>query len=70
MPVVSSGYVVGVPQADGRRYITEIHRDHLGGAHVCEYLADDTMNYDAILNARAVQLSNDLAESEANALLS
>ncbi len=69
MPIVSSGYVIGQPQVDGRRYITEVHTDHLGASHLREYLADPGADYDAILTASAARMANDLAEGEADALL-
>lgn len=69
MSIVSSSYTTGPVQACGRRYVTEQHTDHLGATHIFDYLASDSMDKDAILSARAVQLVNDLAEAEANALL-
>ncbi len=69
MPIVSSGYIVGHAQADGRRYITEVHIDHLDATHVREYLATPGTDYDVVLTARAAQLEIDFAEAEADALL-
>lgn len=53
MTIVSSSLTEGVPQADGRRYVTETHVDHTGAAHRFEYLAAPDVDCAAIMAARA-----------------
>lgn len=69
MAVVSSSYSVGHAQADGRRYVVELHTDSTGFVHRVEYgqMADGT-DYQAIMEARAVQISEQLAQQEADSL--
>ena len=69
MPIVSSTHTVGHPQVDGRRYVTESHTDDAGVVHSVEYLAAVNADYVAIRDARAVQINEQLAEAEAQALL-
>ncbi len=66
MPIVSSIYEVGHAQADGRRYVTELHTDSTGAVHRIEYgpMPDGT-DYQTIMEARAAQISESLAEQEA-----
>lgn len=69
MAIVSSTYEVGHAQADGRRYVVELHTDSTGKVHRIEYgpMPDGT-DYQAIMEARAVQISDQLAEQEAEDL--
>ena len=69
MAIVSSTYQVGIPQHDGRCYVEEFHTDGAGVVHRVEYgpMADGT-DYQAIMVARAVQISEDLAVQEAESL--
>lgn len=69
MPVASSSHVVGHAQADGRRYVTETHTLTVGAPVVVEYLASDGTDYVAVRTARAVQIDEQLAESEFEALI-
>lgn len=69
MPIVSSTHVVGNLQADGRRYVTESHTDDVGSVHFVEYLAAVNADYVAIRDARVVQINEQLAEAEAQALI-
>jgi len=69
MPIVSSTHTVGHPQVDGRRYVTEVHTDSDGVVHRVEYLASVGADYVAVRDARAVQIADQLAEAEAQALL-
>ena len=56
-------------QIDGRRYVEEIHTDHLGVAHRVEYLAAVGADTDAIAAARAIQIAAQLADEEATAIM-
>lgn len=70
MPITDSRYVPDAhTQRDGRRYVTEYHTDSTGFVHRIEYgpMPDGT-DYQAIMEARAVQLSEQLAAQEAEAL--
>jgi predicted lipoprotein len=69
MAIVSSTYEVGHAQADGRRYVVELHTDSAGTVHRVEYgpMADGT-DYAAIMTARAAQISQQLADQEAESL--
>lgn len=69
MSIASSTHVEAHAQADGRRYVTETHTDHLGEVYSFEYLAAVGADYVAIRTARAAALEAQLAEDEANALL-
>jgi hypothetical protein len=68
MAIVSSSYVVGIPQSDGRCFVTEFHTDSTGRVHSIEYGPIGAVDYEAIMVARAVQISESLAEAEAEAL--
>lgn len=67
---MSSSHVVGHTQACGRSYVTETHTDHLGVRYTIEYLAAPFAEYSTIMLGHAAQLEQNLAESEAQALLS
>ena len=45
-----------LPQADGRTYVRELHTDSVGESYRFEYLADVTVDRNAILTARAATL--------------
>lgn len=70
MSIVSSTYVLGHAQANGKRYVTETHTTNLGEVFTSEYgpVADGT-DYQAIANARAVELAELLADQECEALI-
>lgn len=70
MPIESSSYSLGVPQRDGRRYVTELHTDSTGAEHRRDYgpVGDDT-DFDAVLAEHAAQLSEQLAADEAAAVI-
>jgi hypothetical protein len=55
---------VGHAQADGRRYVLEIHSDGSGEFARVEYLAAEGADTDAIASARDAQLLLDFAEAE------
>lgn len=65
--IVSSNCTIGHAQADGRRYINERHLLDDGRSVDFEYLADQSVNPDAIMTERAVRLADEL---EAQALAS
>ena len=69
MPIVSSTYEVGHAQRDGKRYVTEYHTDSTGFVHRIEYgpMADGT-DYQSIMQARAAQIAEQLAQQEADSL--
>ena len=70
MSIVSSTYTLdNHTQIDGRRYVTELHTDHIGVAHLVEYLAPIGADYQSIANARADSIALALAEAEAEELL-
>lgn len=70
MSIVSSTYTVDAhAQIDGRKYVTEMHTDSVGDVHRVEYLAPVGADYTAIMNARAVVISNALAQSEFEGML-
>jgi hypothetical protein len=66
--IVSSTYEVGVPQIDGRTYVIEWHTDHTGAVHRIEYGSIGIIDYQAVMEARAVQIAQALADAEAEAL--
>ena len=68
MAIVSSSYVVGIPQSDGRCFVTEFHTDSTGRVHSIEYGPVPVIDYAAVMAARAVQISEDMAAAEAEAL--
>ena len=70
MPIVTSFFVLSpAPEIDGRRYVTETHVDQYGVAVIADYLADVGADYNAIMAARATQLSQSLIDGEINAVL-
>lgn len=64
MPITSSVLSTGHAQRDGRRYVREIHTDHLGVQHVVEYLWDGVSDQNATMAARAVRIAEALAAAE------
>lgn len=59
MPVTSSTFTVGEPQADGRVWVTETHTFDTGDVQQLSYLADPTFDFQARLDARAAALTAD-----------
>lgn len=57
-----------MPQVDGRCYVVEFHTDSVGVVHRVEYGPIGVVDYGAIMAARAVQMSEDMANAEAEAL--
>jgi len=66
--IVSSTYIAGHPQQDGRRYIKERHLLDDGRSVDFEYLADEQINPDTVMTDRAVRLSAELLAREAASL--
>jgi hypothetical protein len=65
MPIVSSTYTVGHAQRDGSRRVVERHTWDDGSVTELEYgPVPDTVDYQAIANARAAQLEAQAAEQE------
>lgn len=65
MAIISSSLVVGHAQADGRRYVTETHIDHLGIEHRFEYgPVGAEVDCDAVMAARVVELAETLRAAE------
>lgn len=70
MPIVSSTFVLGHAQRDGTRYVTETHTWDDGATTVLEYgPVPDTVNHQAIANARAVQIQEQAAQREFEELI-
>ncbi len=69
MPIVQSTFKVGVPQANGKCYVEEFHTDHLGEVHYVEYGPVGVLDYQAIADARAVQIVERLAQQELEAII-
>ena len=70
MPIVSSTHTIDAhTQQGGGRYVIERHTDQDGQVYqVGPYLAPAGFDVDARLAARATQISDQLAEAEAQAL--
>lgn len=71
MPIVSSTYTIDAhTQRDGSRYVVERHTDDAGRVYQAgPYLVADESLVAARLAARAAEISDQLAEAEAQALL-
>ena len=69
MTIASSSFAVGVTQVDGRVWITETHVDSVQGPLTFEYLAVNSTNATAVMNARVAQINTGLADAEFEALL-
>lgn len=69
MTIVSSVYVVGQAQADGRSYVQETHTTDLSEVVRVEYGPVGVIDYQATANARAVQLADGLRQQELEAIL-
>lgn len=64
MPIVSSAIQSDSAQKDGRRWIRELHTDHLGKAWGRVYLVDALFDAVSALSAYATQLASSLKQSE------
>lgn len=63
---MSSSYETGQTQSDGRTYVRETHTDGFGDTVICEYLAPDSADHTAIMNARAIAIDAEKKQSEIN----
>lgn len=61
MGLTSSIVTVGEPQADGRRFVKELHVADDGRSFAYEYLTDGTANLQAVLEERAAVINAALA---------
>ena len=69
MSIISSAITEDAVQADGRRYIREVHTDHVGQEHHFTWMAEAEQDADAVLSARAVWLPGYLEQQEIEANL-
>ena len=70
MSITTSNYYVDAhAQADGRKYVREVHVDSTGKEHIINYLASVNADYTSLLNSHKVALESSLAEQEAEELL-
>lgn len=67
MAIVTSEIREDAVQADGRRYIIEVHTDHTGQEHCFVWMAEAVQDATAILPSRAVWLADYLAQQEIEA---
>lgn len=59
--IIDSDYRVGDPQADGRCYISEVHRDKNGKTYEFEYLANpQSLDPQVVMKDRAVRIDAEL----------
>lgn len=58
--IISSVFSEGVEQADGRRYVTEVHEADDGQSYTYEYLSDGLLDHNLILTERAKVINNKL----------
>lgn len=66
MPVISSSYALDAhAQADGRRYVREVHTLTVGGPYERSYLAAVGADYQSIMDERVPRINAALAEREA-----
>lgn len=56
---------LGVPQADGRCPVTELHEADDGQVYSFEYLSDGTLDPDFVMQQRAIVINTTLAAREA-----
>lgn len=64
MPIVSSVISDDAAQRDGRRWITELHTDHLGEQYRFAYLGPAGVDANAILSARVSGIAQALIDRE------
>lgn len=68
--IVASTFVLGHAQRNGTRYVTETHEWDDGNRTVLEYgPVPDTVDYQAVANARAVQIMEQMAQQEFEGLI-
>lgn len=64
MRIISSAFVTGPAQADGRFYVSETHVDESGMEYFYEWLSDGTQNAQMVLEERAAVISATLTQRE------
>ena len=64
MPINSSQIIDDSPQHDGRRYVTELHTDHLAQQYRIIYLCTADFDAAAAMSARVASILERLAERE------
>jgi hypothetical protein len=67
--IVSSSYVLGIAQKDGRVPVTETLTDNIGKVHMVEYSAEPTYNFASHLAESAARLVSLLEVQELNTAL-
>lgn len=67
--IVSSTIVSDSIQADGRRWIRELHLDDLGNGYPVMYLAESRYDAETAMKARARQIELDLASQAAELIV-
>lgn len=65
MPIVDTKITLGIPQADGRIWVTERHTDHTGQEHRVEYLAPPDWNHEEVAQSRAALMGTEIDRREA-----
>lgn len=68
MPISFSVFILGPVQVDGRRYVLETHTEDTGNVTKVEYLAGAGTNYQAVMDARVLVLTEPLQDLEAREL--
>lgn len=61
--IISSAYIEGVPQVDGRRYVTESHIEESGRVHTFEWLG--SQDAQVVLDQRAAILNEQISARDA-----
>lgn len=69
MPIVQSSYVTQGPEVDGKYYVVETHVDQEGVVYRRDYMAVPGTDYQALLDAHAVRISQRLVDAEIEQVL-
>ena len=69
MSVVSSSYVLGPQEVDGRRYVRETHTLSTGAVIVQAYGPVPSVDYDEVLSFHAREIADGLADIEAQGVI-
>lgn len=64
-PIIASSFVIGPPQADGRRNVVETHVANDGQSYTYEYLNDGSLDPQTVLSERAAVINATLSAREA-----
>lgn len=65
MPITSSAFTLGPAQADGRRWVKEVHQANGNGSVIFNYLAPANADHASIMAARVAGVNEELREAEA-----